>query len=52
MKEKKQKPLQLGKSKKLEQRHSTRGQGQPQPEQTRRRILGGHLRQALPDSRE
>jgi hypothetical protein len=35
-----------------EQRCPIRGQGQPQPEQARRRILGGHLRQAQPDSRE
>jgi transposase len=35
-----------------EQRYPIRGQSQPQPEQARRRILGGHLRQAQPDSRE
>ena len=34
-----------------EQRYPTRGQGQPQPEQARRRILGVTLRQAQPDSR-
>jgi hypothetical protein len=39
------------KSKNLEQGNSTRGQGQPQPGQTRRRILGGSMRQAQPDSR-
>ena len=35
-----------------EQRYPIRGQGQPQPEQARRRILGFPLRQARPDSRE
>jgi len=35
-----------------EQRYPIRGQSQPQPEQARRRTLGGSLRQAQPDSRE
>ncbi len=35
-----------------EQSYPNRGQGQPQPEQARRRILGGRLRQAQPDSRQ
>jgi hypothetical protein len=34
-----------------EQRYSIRGQGRPQPEQARRRILVFPLRQAQPDSR-
>ena len=33
-----------------EQRYPIRGQGQPQPEQSRSIILGGSLRQAQPDS--
>jgi hypothetical protein len=35
-----------------EQRNPIRGQSQQQPEQARRRILGGSLRQAQPDSRQ
>jgi hypothetical protein len=35
-----------------EQRYPIRGQSQQQPEQARRRILGGSLRQAQPDSRQ
>jgi hypothetical protein len=34
-----------------EQRYPFRGQGQPQPQQGRRRILGVMMRQAQPDSR-
>jgi hypothetical protein len=52
MKDKKPKTFQIGKSKNLEQGNPIRGQGQPQPEQARRRTLGGRLRQAWPDSRE
>jgi hypothetical protein len=51
MKDKNKNLSNQGKSKNLEQRNSIRGQGQPQPGQARRRILGGSLRQALPDSR-
>jgi hypothetical protein len=50
----KQKLSKSGKSKNKstdEQRYPTRGQSQPQPEQARRRILGGSMRQAQPDSR-
>ena len=45
----KQKPFQIRKKQKRinhEQRYPTRGQGQPQPEQARRRTLGGSMRQA------